>query len=125
MKKHFMPIIALCVLIASLMILQIGAIEPYTYFRGCNDCGNRVIAYCTGVVSVQNLSHEYGGFLGIGEEVCDYTKHIHSTREECQVYSSHENTGDNVTGYTGHVSDCGEDNIQPCDYGEEAYDSNN
>ena len=128
MKKNRFAIVFMSVLFASLMCVQVGA-AARGYFNGCSDCGNRVIARCAGVVSVEEKSHKYNTFLGLFGNTCIYERHTHATTETCQVNSSHVHPGDNVIGYTGHTYDdlgknaCGEVNITPCELGEFAYDS--
>lgn len=128
MKRNRLMVIVMCLLFASIMIIQVSAAER-SYFGGCNDCGNHVTAKCAGVVSVVEKSHKYNTILGFFGNTCLYDEHTHATTETCKVYSSHVNPGDNVTAYTGHTYDdlgknaCGEEDITPCALNAFAYDS--
>ena len=130
MKRKITPIIVLSLLFASLMILQISAVEPRSYFEGCADCGANVVAYCDGWVSEEEDSHKYNKFLGIfGGNTCVYKITYHATTEYCSGSTIHKNPGDTVSSESGHTYDdvgknaCGMEDVPSCPLNTEAYRS--
>ncbi len=135
MKRKITSIIVLCLLFASLMILQISAVEPRSYFEGCADCGANVVAYCDGpsagaYPATEELTHMYGGFLIFNRKECTYLRYNHDTTEYCTGDTIHKNPGDTViAGEEGHTYDeegknvCGEEDFEPCRRNSVAYRS--
>lgn len=130
MKRKITPIIVLSLLFASLMILQISAVEPRSYFEGCADCGANVVAYCDGLIYTEEASHKYNKILGIfGGNTCIYNITYHATTEYCKGSTIHENPGDTVSSESGHTYDdvgknaCGMEDIPACPLNTEAYRS--
>lgn len=122
MKKNFISIMVMCFLLISLLIVQVSAAE-YSYFGGCADCRGNVVAYCDGPIegSPFNSTHEYGGFLIWGKDICNYKEHVHATTEYCRVDPTHVNPGDDVTGEKEH--ECGQEDDVMCTMHHEAYSS--
>lgn len=124
MKRNLIIFSVLCLLISSIIVVQVGANER-SYFKGCAECKGNVVAFCDGNItgSPFEKTHKYGGFLGIGaNKDCNYTEYIHATTEYCQVDPTHVNPGDNVHAYRNHI--CGkEPNIEPCGINQVAYRS--
>lgn len=130
MKRKVTPIIILCFLFASLMILQINAVEPRSYLYGCTECGGDVVAFCDGFAYSEETSHKYNKVLGIfGGNTCIYTEIYHYTTDYCDVTPTHVYPGDTVMAMEGHTYDdvgenaCGIEDTTPCPLNSVAYRS--
>lgn len=128
MKRNHISIVVMCFIIASVMVVQVSA-SARSYFGGCEEpgCNGNVVAYCDGPVSdsPRDATHEYGGILFWGKEICAYEEHEHSTTEYCLTDPTHVHSGDNVFAAVGHEGKdvCGYDDVSPCGMHQVAYRS--